>query len=1216
MLNGNVLSQLDASGKGIHLFWSGPFSWVYSPGGWNIQRRELSRRQRFTCDIVAGQLITRLRNESELRLPFGWLSYSTGRFDDHTAAEVFRIDLDQPATSVRMTVTAKLGFSYALYRGKIVAVVSPKNSGSFNISFSAPAIDAVISYFLDPQSIQYCVAVPEEDNNDSWKDVPFIVKDLQLPIAEADPSLHSVDEEFEKAKSRLLPGEDIDPDEFKQLANLLRITLKTSGYPRHIDRILLLRENEPERFEELNATTPLLSLISHPKWRRVMGLGWFDQDAALQPGQLYEYRVTGFFPLEDIHDRVYGFHTLPSGTLLPSCFLLGDLMLRFSQPPRTALAPGTNLTGKMQVSRRGIALIIPDESFWTFPILHSWSLVIDFPNPVTGIQLELQAGHSLEYEARDASGTIVSNLQALPGGEIVKPGFSSPVTQLRLKGKGFLFTIRATQSLQGIKPVYLLMPPVVFADTPLPVAPAFLKVRNLQEIAAENSQEDGIATSAVRSALGFQLQWDASLQNGLTYWPADELTPPPVESTIYQVEHKSIPGTAWKPVLPEENWIIGNRKNKRIPAVISQGVNLMQLFPEEAVAGANNSLLMTWDDVFDIPVDDAPPVRPLPALGTTHQYRIRAVDIIGRPSADWRESDPADLLKLVPPPVPVGAVQVANEATDFAGPNGVYARLLVKDAPDLTTDEQHILGEDSNVILLRWGWHKEQRALDPYTTEFRVYIRNTALDSIEGDLLTVSVLGTGRFEATFQLDSALKQNVLQNTFIRLGGYPFFVESHDTGIVVKMILLRRLPDENGVLSPPSPGHVSIGLPVGADRMQPGAWPARAGIVPLTASATYSFEFRNALMLTAGNPKDELWVGVSASDDQPYVDDKLTPVENRKGNESPIVPVSVQGRYHGRPAFDIPPPLEPVPRLTTREPSGSGARTEWDIAGFLDPGTLDGVTHIRLERVSAGMVFNSYRVTTGDRIMAIAPAQDQPDTEVAVPNPDDKHHIISALRQPDAAKLADQYLVYLAGSHPYRASFFEAVTPDPVPLGRVADTYLPQTNRYVYRIRAGNAAGLISAGDAMLKMVVRVPSLKPGPVPEWLNVPPDAAPGTVWLAIPPDDTVTHVILFYSLHSGGSPGPAQKGSLLRVANRPDLYPDRMLKFRTAQGDFAKQLVKNINDPDVEADASGIRKVSFVVEEEERGDWRASACTLTRDGMASEPGGSWRIRVAATQP
>jgi hypothetical protein len=763
-----------------------------------------------------------------------------------------------------------------------------------------------------------------------------------------------------------------------------------------------------------------------------------------------------------------------------------------------------------------------------------------------------------------------------------------------------------------MKPVSMILPPVLFTNTPRPAAPALFEAKNLQE--SLPVLPDTIPVASQRSALGFRLQWQPSLQNGLNYWPQDEITAPPIESTLYQIEHRQIPSPDWGPILPEENWIIGHRRSNEDKAAIHSGADLMQLFPETPGPEANINQLMSWDDVFDFSINDEPVARPVPDLGTTHQYRIRAVDIIGRPSDDWKESNQLDLQKLLPPPVPVGPVPVINDEPNFASPNGVHARLLVKDAPDLTQVEITLLGSDNNVLLLRWGWHKEQRDVDPFAREFRVYRQSESLDSIPGQLVSVVTLGTGRFEAGFQLNRAMRANAVKNTFIELGGYPFYVESNEAGTSIKMILERRIPDANGQLSPPPTGPVNIPVLIGSDRLQPQGWSSRIGIVQVTNETAYSFELRNALDLSLAHTKDEIWIGVSAADDQPYVEDKLFPVDNRKGNESPVVPVRVQGKFQGRPQLEVPPPMEDVPRLITREPETIGIRFPINAADFLEPGILSGVTHIRLERTDVGTVFNEYRVTDNNRVMAIAPSSSQPDLEVTIPNPSDKNNIIEALQQVNAAGLADRYLVFLAASHPYRASFFEAVTANPVPLDVITDSYLPQTNRFVYRIRTGNAAGLISAGDAVLKMVVRVPSLKPGPVPELLPRNRNTPPGLIRVRIAPDENITHVVFFYAEVFAVTSGPTPKSSLLRIANRPDLYPDKLLRFRTPSGDFAQQFIKDLNDSDITEDETGAKTVSFSLDEEAGSSWQIWACTLTRDGVPCEPAGPWRKLVPVT--
>jgi hypothetical protein len=147
--------------------------------------------------------------------------------------------------------------------------------------------------------------------------------------------------------------------------------------------------------------------------------------------------------------------------------------------------------------------------------------------------------------------------------------------------------------------------------------------------------------------------------------------------------------------------------------------------------------------------------------------------------------------------------------------------------------------------------------------------------------------------------------------------------------------------------------------------------------------------------------------------------------------------------------------------------------------------------------------------------------------------------------------------------------------------------------------------------MLKLVLRVPSLKPGPVPELVPRKKSDPPGLIQMRIVPDENSTHVVIFYAEGSSQTAGPPTRGSLLRIANRPDLYPDKLLRFRTGEGAFAQQSIKDLADSDVTEDENGVKTVSFQLEEDPGSSWRIWACTLTRDGIPCEPAGPWRMLV-----
>ncbi len=1218
MFNVSVLAQLEPPFLGIHIFWSGPFSWIYSLKGWNIQRRIFSKRVELDCETITEQQIKNIRNSNERQLSFGWLSYrisSWGQVDPpfnivDNKAQVFRLEFDEPQNFAKIKVAAKATFSFALYKNKVVSKVEATTSTA-EINFFAVAIDAIVTYTIHPISLQYCISKSSPTSNDSWNTVPFLIKGLQLPLRELNPALQNFNDELQEAKSRLLPGEVIDSNEFSELMDMIRATVKPSTNHRHIDKILLLREELDAGFEELNATAPLLSLLAHPKWRRVLGFGWFDQDPTLQAGQTYEYRVTGFFPKEDLLDKIYGFHTIPSNTVLPASFFLDDLMLRFPQPSKVTLLPKTVNSGKIQLSRCAIELKIQNQFFWLLPSLGGWNLVIDFPNPVDKIRLEFVIGHQLKYEARSINGPV-DGVQSMPPGAIVKLQFPLPIIQIRLNGTGFLYTIRTTSGLNGVNPISVESPPTKFVNYPRPSAPSSLQAENLQKSVGVAAPGGAVSNQATRSALGFELEWSPSLQNGLAFWPANEPAPPPLDSTLYQIEHRELPSNKWQPILAEENWVMGHRRSSQPSARIQQGMDLMEIFPESASSTGSTNQEMIWNDVFDFSVDGQLVSRPVPKLGTEHQYRIRAVDAIGRSSLNWKESNLVELQKLIPPPIPVGPFIGDDNSIDQLIPPGVHTRTLIKDAPDLTDEEKIILGNNDNIIILKWGWHDAQRALDLFASEFRVYLLNHSLDSIPGNLTNVSDLGNGQFEVDINLDNNIYENALKDTFLQIQEYPFYVISHEAGSGIKMKLERRIPDQNGQLSGPKLGPVSLPILIEPDRLRPPVWSNRFGVVPLTNASMYSFEIRNQLNLSSNQPNDEIWVGVSSADNQSYVNDALLPIEDRAGNESPIVPVRVQARFWGRPQFDVAPPLENIPEIRTREPAEGPIEVELDVSAFMDAGDLIGIQQIRLERTTSGIVFSNYYVSQDQRIMAKAIEPNQADVEINIANPLDRSNVVDALNQSNSSLMPNRYVIFLAASHPERAAFFAPVTPGPISIGAFIDTLPPASTRYAYRIRAGNAAGLISEGDAIVKVIVRVPSLKPGAQPERITPTVPLNPGTVQLRLPVDGDVGHILSFYEDVGTTNSDSRDEGALLRVDNSPNLYPDRIVKLRSPSGNIINATTKDLTDQDVIVDGDGDQIVLITINEAPGTEWRLWACSLTYDGIPSALSGPWRIAMA----
>jgi hypothetical protein len=1258
---------------------------VYSLTGWSIQRREFNRREdRLRCDELNSDAIAKLRIERDRLSPLGVFTLRDGVWpmpivesaEPAVPCDVLTLELDAPRRLVQITVKGRQSFALGLRDGKVVAVDGPK-SGSTTFELRALEIDTVIFYAISPGFVRVCVNLPVEDEDREWADVPFIVKNLQLPLRELIPALDTPAKEFAEAKSRLLAGESLDEEEFRRLTGALRPGVGSANPPRPIDQVLLMREEPDADYEELIALDPIRVLLSHPKWRRVLGFGWFDNDASLVQGNTYEYRITASFPVQDIEDTVYGFHTVPSSTLLPSEFLLHDLRFRLPEPAAVERAPGTPTTGPIQISRRGMALRPRQNPLWAFiPSLDDNSLVIDFPTPVTSVVLELQAGHDLRFTGHGFGLTI--GPATVPPGERPRLTFPFSVRQLRLEGTAFLFAVRLPSGLEGLRPRSVILPPVLLKDSPRPQPPVSASIRNLQEAQPAPGPDDTPpAIPAQRPALGFEVKWRPALREGVDLWPQDADAAPPLDAALFQIEHREesplpmmsglvadpqlasslLRGAAlnaerlatvtrgalpyghrepliraladgdhatagrlmfsalsdWQPVLPEENWTLGNRSGsaQSVQIRIHPGANVMSVFPEVPRPGNGESLDLVWADVFDFEDGGNPVVRPLPQPGTHHRYRVRAIDPIGRPSLTWTETNVLRLEKHVPPPVPAGPDLTPASTLPLPRPSGVQAKVIVKDAPGLTPEDVTLLGADDNAIVLRWGWHTDQRQQDPFATEFRVYATDKPLDAIGGTLTASTNVGLGLYDVTIQLDRPVVAGAAKDAALE-AGYPFVIQSHTAGQNITATVSTRVPGPNGELNEPALGPVRLYTHLTPDLTRPPTWAARLQVLLITAATQYEAVFRNRLTLTPDHARDSIWVGVSAADDQSYVPDQLSPAETRPGNESAIVPVVCEARYQGRPDFAVPPPLDPVPVLMTAEPADRAIQFGLNLTPYLTASGLTTGDRIRPERASAAAVFAAYRLSVTNQIIAnaINPRPGEADVEVTVPNPGDRAAIATALNGSSVDALDDRFVVFLAGSHPYADRLFEPVTRQAVPFGEFQEALPPVGERYVYRVRRSDAAGHLSAGGAMAAFVLRVPAMTTRPSPVLVRRVPTDPPELMRLRVGPDPFVMHLLTFHQVMPNGA-RPAGEGTIVRIPNLADPNPAAGIRLRAPDGTLLPPQVKSLADADVIVDADGFRDVqlTFTAAPSER--VQVWACAVSRDGVPSLTGGPWGLAM-----
>lgn len=1217
----NAIPQVEPPLVGIHLLWNGPHQWVYSPAGWTVQRRPWERRARLDCLTLTPAELAQLRTRHELRIRFGVLTDRAGDCplpidlpapeSGHLASvvsspcEIITLELDEPQPFVRVQVDAFSSMAVSLRDGKAVAG-GREATGSAGHDLAAEGIDTVVVYARALSGITWCLRRPEGIEDD-WDDVPVVAR-VQLPIRPLMP-LADGDAELAEARSRLLPGETIDAGEFAHLAELIRGMVEATGSRRPLDLTLLLKSDEEMDAEEMAALDPLRGVLPHPTWRRALGFSWFDRDPALVPGQSYEYRVIAGFPAADLADEVYGFHTVPASTPLPADFFLGDLRVRLPQPATVERFDGPGPVDTQVYTRRGVRLTPERASHWLGPPLDGWSVVLDLPRPTKRVTLGFRGPHTLGFAGGAAWLPWTTATEPVPAGDQVTLTFPSEIHQLRLNGDGFLCSIRIPSDppvSDGMRTVSRVLPPVSLVNTPPPAAPLTATIANLQSPQPVATGDVPEALAPPRQELGFEVRWLPAPLEGITSWPSS-LPPPPSAATLFQLEHQQIDGAAvWTPLVDGDNILTGHRDASPPVVAATAGVDLLALYPE-ARAPAPGPGALTWPDVFDFVVDGEPPRRPPPPPGTHHRYRIRAVDAIGRPGTDWIETSALRLEKWAPPPLPVGPT--ATPAGDLArpAPTGVHARILVQNAPDLTDDERALLGAHQNVLLLRWGWHAAQREQDPFAGEFRVYLTRRNPTAIGATVGAVTDLGSGRYDVALTLERPVAADAALN--LRLdAGYPFKILGHGAGTSVTATVVAFVPLAGGAFPVPRPGSVQLPVRLTPDATRPPGWGARVEVVSIGEATAYeSAPIFDALTLSESHPRDELWLGVSSADDQPYVPDALAPADTRSGNESAIVPIRVEATYRGRPSVSESPALDPVPVIVAPEPPSRPMEVRLDFTPLLGGTGLLAGERVRLERASDAEVAGAYRLD-GERILARVLEPERPgdtEVEITVPNAGDRAAIVAGLGGVSILGIDDRFIVFLAAAHPYRARLFQPAIAAPVTLPVITDLLPNAGGRWIYRARRADAAGHLSEDGVTLRGVVRVPTMAAVATP--LREPGKAGDpeSRVRFLVDGGAEVTHLLVFHR-EIPADAGREELPELVRVPSATHLAPSDRAKLRTPAGDLvAATMVLDLPS----ATGAPRRDVVANLPVPAGASARVWACAMTRDGVTSPLAGPFPI-------
>jgi hypothetical protein len=853
---------------------------------------------------------------------------------------------------------------------------------------------------------------------------------------------------------------------------------------------------------------------------------------------------------------------------------------------------------------------------WTGFGIDEFSVSIDLPAPVERLILELDVGHDLKFVG-GLPGSLMTPPKPVPVGGRPTLDFPTPVSQVNLIGKGFLFSVRITaDDSDSLVPISTYLPGIKFEETPLPAEPSDVQVENLQTPQGPSftSSQTSVRTLHVP---GFNVKWSPAPAEGVFVWPVDLAVSIPLDASMFNVERRIEPSGDFTPVLPDDdNLMLGSRDEEITDRRILPGMDLMSLYPETSQS-SRGSDDFSYTDTFQAPTDANPSQRDPPLPGTFLRYRVRTVDAIGHGSENWRESDSVRLEKHEPPPPPAAFDPVSADELTEPGFTGVYAKVLVKGSAELTAEETTLLAGSDNAIVLRWGWHAAQRSQDPYATEFRVYLTD-AFDILPAKILSADEITARPGDVMLELSvpASIKTNAAAGLSL-FAGYPFFIVEHTGGTLINMLVRTRIPDETGAFRVPDLGQVQIPLKLSPVMTQPKTWnerfvfPSGQTRLAITSDTQYQAVIRDRLLLSAEHPRDSLWAGVSSADSEAYVDDQFPapgPDGPLSGNESPVVAVRCDARRAFRPEFDAPPPTGPVPRLLTPEPT-DGAPINYLLnltshisAAGLVPGEL-----VQSERVTVSELFGTLSLSGGQLLAEAGGARNsgQPAMPISLPNPDDHASVVAAVQEGASEALEDRLAVRLAADHPYASTLFQAATPSAVPFAPFNQTLPADEARYLYRFRRADSIARVSVQSAVVNAVVRVPSLEPGAIPRQAPREEDDPATRLRLRIPEDPRLTDVLMFK--HAAGT-GREKPVELLRLGNRPELDADSTIRLRRDDGTVLKPDIHPLAQASQDAegwiviiDVSGQSGEAVNV-------W---ASTLTIDGIASSPAGPWRVLI-----
>lgn len=1094
MLTLHGISRLEGGAHdGIHLLWSPPWPTGHSLDGFTIYRRPAQQGEERLCrDIAPGALAeARTRGVTHVAGFTVW-ARPNGKKDDRGEVWTYRVDLGRSTDLAEIRGSACL----CAFAARDGALVDARTFEAGRCTLRGHGIGTVwVVAVSEKASFTVCLAEPDPG---SWKGLKPLVRGLQVPFRSVNPVVANEAQEQALATSRAAP--DLLTGRFSELSRLANLALgRPDGVPAF--RVVAGRLGGPQDNWDIAPYALAISAIALAEWNRALGFAHLDRDG-LVAGAAYDYRIVGTVPQGDRDERRYDFHTVPRQYRLPACFVLGPVTVWSATAP---VVEAEAVHGAPAPLRKGIVFK---------------RLFLDLSVPTRRLVIDGRSAGPLLARGF-MLGAPVADL-TLPLSQRSTLEFPAPVDRIELDGEGFLVGLVPQPLATGLDPkkpveISATLHGIAYVPTPAPPPPSALGVLTLGDPART------ARIGAPDANRGFEASWlpplavDAALQ---AWWPTDAGSWLPTAVARYRIERQLGAGP-FEPRKDTEGLHMGTRLAQAVSDTPAWGFDVLRAFPPMGSAATPTDERVRAIEVFE---------RGELEYGQTATYRVFSIDPTGRASSPV-VALPAMLRKLTRPPAPTSPPDVAPVPEDTPR-TGIQVRLLQAGDPDLAPAEA-ALAAGGDVVVVRWGWGHEERRLDPDVTEFRVYEHHAPLVEL-GATPSGPATASG---SGWRLPVSFSRPVAADEFtgrVLVLGDAYAITGHGAGMLVQLLLAASVTSPAAA---PRARPFTLLRSTGA-QLQPEYWDRRVRIVPRVPDPareddpswveSYEVVLPAAwITVDAARPSQRAAIGVSAADAQAYVADRRLALEPapRSGNESTVSAVEVTARYRGRPTLVVADLAEVDSRVLRRIAADDSFHAFTPAASAPPGAALQPL--MRLERLPASAVLP--RLLVRPDAVLLQPAQGAPVPWVLSPADAD------ALRAGKVAgSVPDRFLAHAAA----RLDGLDAQAVkvgDVDPHQEVRDAVPNVPARWLYRLRAVDAAGHPSAAGQVLALVLRVPTPARSTPPELVSL--TLQGDQARLRIRSRGTEPARILVYT-----SLDPRQRlasASLATVRNRPDLDP-----------------------------------------------------------------------------